>query len=209
MKNFLLAYILGFVNLIIYWIFVKKLVKNQFFFLALFFLLISPWFIQLIIFGIELKDFTLLDFSFRKLLAHLVRNTSIIYLFFQGDKRIDFGTQETGFFYLFQILLITVGFYQLFDKLSQFSKKMILWLGSAILVTSFFKISQSFSISLLYLLPLQIISLVGLMTILRSWLKASYLMKFLIVVLLLLALYEIILYFHILLVHYPKRLLLK
>lgn len=209
MKNLLPAYILAVIILGIYLIFTKKLLKNKYYLIILLFLFISPWFMQLFIFGLEPKDFTQINLSPNNFTERLINNSSTDYLFFQGDKRITFGTQETGLLYLFQIPLLFIGFYQVFDKLNSLHKKIIFWLLIAFLISGLFKDSSTSSISLLYLLPLQIISVIGLIVIFKSWLKGNCLIKCLISILLFFALYEIIIYFHILIVHYPKRLLLQ
>ena len=173
---------------------------------ALLFLVISPWFIQLLVSGFEWWWIKPINFNLINIWENLVTNTSVNFLFFQGDPRVQFGTQETGPFYIYQIPLILIGFYAFFENFSLGKKILLAWLIIGILFTICFT-SPDFSIDLLYFLPLQIISFLGLLKIIDIWKKGKLLTKGILSAYALLAIYETIIFFHIIIVHYPKRLL--
>lgn len=175
---------------------------------ALLFLFISPWFIQLLVSGFEWWGIKPIIFNFKEILDNLTTNTSVNYLFFQGDPRAQFGTQETGPFYIYQIPLILIGFYAIFDKFNLYKKILLGWMITAVLFASCFT-SPDFSFDLLYFLPLQIISFLGLLKIIDIWKKGKLLAKGILSVYALLAIYEMIIFFHIIIIHYPRRLLIQ
>ena len=173
---------------------------------ALLFLIISPWFVQLLVSGFEWWWLKSLGFSLSNIWENLITNTSVDYLFLQGDSRVEFGTQETGPFYIYQIPLILIGFYALFDNFNLHKKILLGWLITAVLFAGCFT-SPDFSNDLFYFLPLQIISFLGLLKIIDIWKRGKLLTKGILSAYALLAIYEMIIFFHIIIVHYPKRLL--
>lgn len=206
MKHYLL---LAIAFIFIYLSFVKKLIKGKWWFFSLFFLLTSPWFIQLLLSGFELFWFKPLVVGINDFIESLIINSSSDYLFFRGDPRVNFGTQETGLFYIFQIPLIGIGFYALFSKLDKYKKILLAWFLLGFLIASLFASSPDFSNGLFYFLPLQIISFLGLVSVFRNWQTAIKFKRALILLFFLFAAYEMIIFFHILVVHYPKRLLMQ
>ena len=175
--------------------------------LALLFLFISPWFIQLLVSGFEWWWIKPINFNLSSIWENLIKNTSVDFLFFQGDPRVPFGTQETGPFYIYQIPLILIGFYTFLENFNLGKKILLGWLITAVLLASCF-VSPDFSVDLLYFLPLQIISFLGLVKIVDIWKKGKLLTKGILSAYALLAIYEMIIFFHIIIVHYPKRLLI-
>lgn len=178
-------------------------------FLGILFFLISPWLLQLLFMGFEPWWQQKITLKPNEILDNLINNSSTDYLFFQGDKRIKYGTQETGLLYIFQLPLIVVGFYTLFTKYTLYFKKIFLWLIAGFLLSGLFTNSPNFSVSLLYILPIQTIAFMGLIKILHNWPKRNLWFKYLTILFFIFSLYEIIIFFHILIVHYPKRLLLQ
>ncbi len=185
---------------------VKNIVKKKLLlFIFLFYLLITPWFIQLLISGFETWERKPLIKESAKIINNLTINTSVDYLFFKGDPRVKFGNQETGPFYIYQFFLILAGFYCLFNKFNRLSIILMLWFFIGLGFASLFA-SPDFSNCLLYFLPLQVISFLGLVKILDWWWTKKLIFRIFIGLFFLLAGYEMIIYFHIMLVHYPKRL---
>lgn len=201
--NYFIAIIVVIVNIFL----AKFLVKGKWWVVAsVLFLLISPWFIQLLISGIEFWWSKPLITRGDKFIESLIINSSTDYLFFKGDPRVNFGTQETGLFYIFQIPLIILGFYNLFKQRDNYKRILFGWLSIGFLLASFFT-APDFSNGLFYFLPLQLISFLGLSFLFRKWQNAKRLQKGLLILFLLFAVYEIVIFFHILIVHYPKRLM--
>lgn len=170
--------------------------------------LLTPWFMQLLISGLDFSWWRQITFNPNEILKNIINNSSTDYLFFQGDKRLIFGTQETGLFYIFQIPLILFGGYFLFlSKFKLWQKALIFWLISGFITSAFFGQSADLNISLFYVLPLEIISFLGIIYLKKIWEKGKLLIRTALTLFLLFSFYEIVIYFHILLVHYPKRLL--
>lgn len=181
------------------------MISKKKYLVALLFLFISPWFIQLLVSGFEWWWIKPLNFNLSNIWENIIKNASVDYLFFQGDPRTQFGTQETGPFYIYQIPLILIGFYALFDNFNLRKKILLGWLITAILFASCFS-SPDFSLDLFYFLPLQIISFFGLLKIIDIWKKGKLLTKGILSAYACLSIYEMIIFFHIIIVHYPKRL---
>lgn len=186
----------------------KSLTKQKYLKFSLVFLLITPWFIQLLFSGFEPFWLKPLTSNPTKIIQNFITNTSSDYLFFRGDPRIKFGTQETGPFYIFQIPLILIGFYSLAKKNRKWGKILLGWLLGALVFASLFISSPDFSNDLFYFLPLEIISFLGFLSIIENWYPVKMINRFLISIFLILTLYEIGIFWHILFIHYPKRLII-
>ena len=173
--------------------------------IALLFLFISPWFVQLLSSGIEWWWIKSLNLNLNRIWENFITNTSVDFLFFEGDSRVKFGTQETGPFYIYQVPLILIGFYCLAAEFNRTSQILIAWLVAGLVFASLF-VSPDFSNDIFYFLALQIISFLGLVKLADLWQTKKLIYRILITLFALLAVYEMTIYFHIMLVHYPKRL---
>ncbi len=180
--------------------------KKVFFTFCFLFLIVSPWFVQLLLSGVEWWGIKSLTLDVSVVLENLITNSSIDYLFFKGDPRSAFGTQETGPFYICQIPLILVGFYLIFQKTTFWRKVLLVWFGLGVLLASLFVGTPDFSNGLFYFLPLQFISFLGLNKLIDHWKKGKILTKIFLIFFSFFSLYEMIIFFHIIIVHYPKRL---
>ncbi|MBU0618998.1 phospholipid carrier-dependent glycosyltransferase [Patescibacteria group bacterium] len=61
------------------------------------------------------------------------------YLFISGDRNPRFSTQDVGLFYLFELPLLLIGFYQLVVKKNQYTKFLILWVLVALIPSALAK----------------------------------------------------------------------
>ena len=137
--------------------------------------------------------------------------SSADYLFFLGDKRVDYWNQETGPLFLFEIIPMIIGFYSLIFDNRRWSRVVLCWFILTIIVTSCFKYQPDFIVSLIIILPLQVIILAGFNYLADrlSVIKRNPVMMLLAFLLIALSMHEVISYFHIMLIHYPKRLLVQ
>jgi hypothetical protein len=177
--------------------------KKKWLLLSQLLLLSSPWFIQLLLSPVELNWLFSPATSIGQFFDNLAVYSSDEYVFFSGDDRLQYGTQEAGLLYLSWLPLWLIG---LIQSIGQPAGKISLWLGIGVLVASLFGPAPNLSVSLLYIPAAQILTSLGLVHILKVFKKQPPLLKLVILLLLAFMIYEIIGFFHILTVHYPKRL---
>ena len=171
--------------------------------LSLFLLIASPWFVQLFISPIELSWLTHPISSISELLRNLSLYSSNEFIFFTGDPRLSYGTQEFGLVYLSFLPLWLLG---LIRSLSKTPHKYITWwLGLGVLVASLFKPTAPFSAALLYLPAVQILTSLGALHLVTHFRRFHPLIKLGIILLFLFNFYEIANFFHVLTTHYPQR----
>lgn len=180
---------------------VLKNYKLNKFLLFLVILGLTPWFV------IFLKTPTQSWWLGNPLGISLTVNTSTDYLFFQGSENIEYSTQDAGYFYLWQLPLIILGFYTILVNANKLGKYLFIWFLIGLIFASIFSLS-TFSASFLYFVPLQMIFFTGLNALWLSFKKMTKFQKILVGFYFLLGFYEVIVFFHILLVHWPKKILL-
>jgi hypothetical protein len=162
----------------------------------LFLLIVSPWFVQLFISPIELTWLAHPITSVSEFLRNLSFYSSPEFIFFSGDRRLAYGTQEFGLIYLSWLPLLA---------LVRPGRYLVWWLGVGILFASSFKAVAPFSAALLYILPLQILVAMGAKHLIANFRRFHPLIKLGIILLALFNLYEIANFWHVLVIHYPQR----
>lgn len=163
--------------------------------LLFFWLIVSPWFVQLFISPIETNFLIQPIASVAEFWRNLAFYTSPEFIFFSGDRRLAYGTQEFGLMYLSWLPLVLMGL----------NRYLSVWLGLGILVSSLFKVTAPFSAALLYLPALQIAVTLGARRLVHSFRRQHWLIRIGIIVLALFNVYEIANFFHVLTLHYPQR----
>lgn len=157
--------------------------------------IVSPWLVQLFVSPVELSWITYPVSSIAEFWRNLAFYTSPEFIFFSGDRRLAYGTQEFGLLYLSWLPLIWLG--------SQ--KQLWWWVGGGIIVASAFKITVPFSAALLYILPLQLLVASGAKYLITNFRRFGWSVKLVVVALVLFNFYEIANFIHVLAVHYPQR----
>jgi len=204
MNNLEILYIIYF--LIFLLIFSKQRgFKKSLIFIAFF--LITPWCLQLFKSGIQGALFESVQ-NISRFAANLSANTSTNFLFFMGDKNKLYGTRETGPFYIFQTLLILLGFWKIIFQKTKKNLLILTWFFAAVVLVSLVNPGGNFSGGVWYFIPLQLISFMGAEYLYAKYLHADYKLKLCILVFLMFAIYETANFMHIFFIHYPKRLLL-
>src|SRR3989338_5021919 len=163
--------------------------------LQLLLLTVAPWFIQLLISPIELHWLAQPVNSWSQFLNNIAFYTSPEFIFFSGDRRLAYGTQEFGLLYLSWLPLGLVNPH----------KYVVWWLSMGILVASLFKPMAPFSAALLYIPPLQILVAGGAKHLITNFHRFHLLIRLGIILLALFNLYEIANFLHVLAIHYPQR----
>src|SRR3989344_2314016 len=163
--------------------------------LLFFWIIVSPWFVQLFISPIETNFLTQPIASVAEFWRNLAFYTSPEFIFFSGDRRLAYGTQEFGLMYLSWLPLAVM----------KPRRYLVGWLGIGILVASWFKPVAPFSAALLYILPLQILVAMGAKYLIANFRRFHPLIKLGIILLALFNVYEIANFWHVLTIHYPQR----
>lgn len=180
-------------------------VKKILFFVA--FLLITPWCLQLFKSGSQVIILEYVQ-NINQFAANLSASLSTNFLFFMGDKNKLFGTRETGPFYIFQILLIVLGFWKIISRKITENLLILIWFLAAVALVSLINRAGTFSGGIWYFLPLQLISFIGAEYLYAKYLHSGFKLKLFIILFLMFAIYETANFMHIFFIHYPKRLLL-
>lgn len=157
--------------------------------------IVSPWLVQLFVSPVELSWIAYPISSIAEFWRNLAFYTSPEFIFFSGDRRLAYGTQEFGLLYLSWLPLMFI----------KPQKYLIWWLGTGILVASLFKPMAPFSAALLYIPPLQILVAGGAKHLITNFHRFHPLIRLGIILLALFNLYEIANFIHVLAVHYPQR----
>lgn len=171
--------------------------------LPLFLLTVSPWFVQLFISPLELNWLTQPISSLSAFWRNLAFYSSPELIFFSGDPRLTYSTQEFGLIYLTFFPFFLIG---LIKSLSQTPQKFITWwLGAGLLIASAFKPLAPFSATLVYLPAIQILITLGARHLIANFRQFRFAIQIGIILLVLLNLYEILNFFHVLATHYPQH----
>lgn len=157
--------------------------------------IVSPWFVQLFVSPVELSWIAHPVSSIAEFWRNLAVYTSPEFIFFSGDRRLAYGTQEFGLLYLSWLPL----------GLVKPHKYVVWWLGIGILAASLFKPIAPFSAALFYIPPLQILVAEGAKHLITNFRRFHLLIRLGIILLTLFNLYEIANFLHVLVVHYPQR----
>lgn len=157
--------------------------------------IVSPWLVQLFVSPVELSWIAHPVSSIAEFWRNLAFYTSPEFIFFSGDRRLTYGTQEFGLLYLSWLPL----------GLVKPRKYVVGWLGIGILAASLFKSTAPFSAALLYIPALQLLVARGAKHLIANFRSFHPLIKLGIILLALFNLYEIANFIHVLAVHYPQR----
>jgi len=187
---------------ILFWILNRHLFP-RFVWLAQLLLIVSPWFIQLLISPLEFHWLTQPATSLSAFLRNLALYSSDEFVFFAGDRRLGFGTQEFGLVYLSWLPLWLVGLVQSLSRPP--AKYISWWLGLGILAASLFTPTAPFSAGLLYIPAVQVLTSFGLIHLLTHFRRYPLWLRLGLILLCLFSLYEVLNFFHVLAVHYPQR----
>ncbi|OGY16731.1 MAG: hypothetical protein A2784_04570 [Candidatus Chisholmbacteria bacterium RIFCSPHIGHO2_01_FULL_48_12] len=163
--------------------------------ISLFLVIVSPWFNQLLISPVEWWWLVQPVSSLGEWLRNITFYASPEFIFFSGDRRLAYGTQEFGLMYLSWLPLAMV----------KPRRYLVWWLGIGILAASWFKPVAPFSAALLYILPLQILVAMGAKYLIANFRRFHPLIKLGIILLALFNVYEIANFWHVLTIHYPQR----
>ena len=176
----------------------------KFWWLAQLLLVLSPWFIQLLYSPIELNWLLQPNFSIPQIFHNLSIYSSDDYVFFTGDKRLEYGTQEAGMVYLSFTPLWLIGLLQAVGNPRY--RWLALWLGGGVLASSLFAQAPIFSASLLYIPSVQILVGLGAGHLIKNFSRYHLALRLGLVLLFAFVGYEMINFIHNLIVHYPQRL---
>lgn len=163
--------------------------------ILLLFIIVSPWLVQLFISPIEFSWLVHPVASLSEFWRNLAFYTAPEFIFFSGDRRLAYGTQEFGLIYLSWLPLWLVNPH----------KYLVWWLGMGILVASLFQPTAPFSAALLYIPALQILVAGGAKHLITNFRSFHPLIRLSIILLALFNFYEIANFFHVLTTHYPQR----
>lgn len=157
--------------------------------------IVSPWFVQLFVSPVEPNWIAHPVSSIAGFWRNLAVYTSPEFIFFSGDRRLTYGTQEFGLLYLSWLPLVFI----------KPQKHLIRWLGLGIFFASLFKPIAPFSAALAYVLPLQLLVARGVKHLAVNFRRFHWLIRLGIILLALFNLYEIVNFWHVLAIHYPQR----
>lgn len=176
---------------------IHKIVRKPLFSaVSLGYLFLTPWFVQLITGGWQPLWQQPLVSSFSEFISNLGKVASFNFLFFQFSDKPNIWNMETGPLYVAQLPLFILGLWFLLEGKKYFWPG---FLALAFVGAAVFSPFPVFSASLIYFLPATIVSLSGLSYLADKagkwfWFFSAF------------ALYELIWFLHIILVHYPQRL---
>lgn len=157
--------------------------------------IVSPWLVQLFVSPVELSWIAHPVSSIAEFWRNLAVYTSPEFIFFSGDRRLTYGTQEFGLLYLSWLPLVFL----------RPQNYLIWWSGIGILVASMFRPTAPFSAALLYIPALQLLVAGGAKHLIANFRSFHPLIKLSIIFLALFNLYEIANFWHVLAIHYPQR----
>lgn len=188
---------------IIFWWLNRKLLSSRWW-LGQILLSVSPWFIQLWYAPLEFSWLMQPNFSLKAAVHNLSVYSSADYIFFSGERRLQYGNQETGLLHLTYLPLVSIGLIQVVATPTW--RWLGWWLGGGFVLASLFAKAPFFFASLLYLVPAQLLVGIGVVKLINFFPRQPRLIKLLIFALSLLVIYEVVIFAHIIAIHYPKRL---